>query len=114
MAEKKRPVQPVRVNYSCDKCGGDVLPTGACFDSYPAQYPHDCQQCGKRYTFTSLYPRIEYVDAVDVANDLARKTLDLPTDCDALRVPTFEERRKATEEALQDIRDFVDGKLRVE
>lgn len=45
-----------------------------------------------------------------LANDLARKTLDLPPDTLA---PTFEERRKATEEALADIADFVDGELPV-
>jgi hypothetical protein len=109
MAEQRKQVLPVRVNYSCDKCGGDVLPTGVCLTSYPAQYPHDCQWCGKRYTFTSLYPRIEHVDAVDVANDLARKTLDLPADCDTLAPPTFEERYAANEQALQKIHEMVWG-----
>ena len=45
---------------------------------------------------------------VDVANDLARKTLDLPTDCDALP-PTFDERRDANVAALAEIHDMVWG-----
>lgn len=49
-------------------------------------------------------------DVMTFVNDLARKTLDLPPDTLA---PTFEERRKATDEALQDIADFVEGKLPV-
>jgi len=101
MSEQRRPVQPVRVSYACDKCGGDVLPTGACLTSNPAKYPHYCTQCGERYTFTVLYPRIEYVDAVDVANDLARKLLDLP--------PTFEQRRDANVVALTEIHDMAWG-----
>ncbi len=109
MAEQKRPVQPVRVSYACDTCGADVLPTGACLTSNPAKYPHYCTQCSERYTFTSMYPRIEYVDAVDVANDLARKTLDLPADCDTLVPPTFEERYAANEQALQEIHEMVWG-----
>lgn len=48
---------------------------------------------------------------VDVANDLARKTLDLPTDCDALP-PTFEERHAANDEALAEIRAFVYGEAK--
>lgn len=111
MSEKRRPVQLVRVSYACDQCGGDVLPTGMCLTSYPAQYPHDCQDCGERYTFTSLYPRIEYVDAVAVANDMARKALELPTDCDALP-PTFQERHAANDEALQEIHEMVWGETK--
>lgn len=96
MAEQKRPVQPVRVSYACDQCGGDVLPTGMCLTSCPAQYPHDCQQCGERYTFTSLYPRVEYVGT--------------PTDCDALsRPPTFQERHDANVATLAEIHDMVWG-----
>lgn len=110
VSEQKRPVQPIRVSYACDKCGGDVLPTGLCLTSIPAQYPHDCQQCGERYTFTSLYPRIEYIDATAIANDLARKTLGLPTDCDAIRPPTFQERHDANNEALAWIKEMVHGK----
>lgn len=109
MSEQKRPVQPMRVSYACDKCGGDVLPTGLCLTSIPAQYPHDCQQCGERYTFTALYPRIEYVDTVAVANDMARKTLGLPTDCEAL-APTFQERHDANVATLRELRDMVWGK----
>ncbi len=121
MAEQRKQVIPVRVSYACDKCGGDVLPY-ACdkcggdvlpidmyVSIYPPRYPHDCQQCGERYTFTSLYPRIEYADAVDVANDLARKMLDLPVDCDTLAPPTVEERHAANEQALQEIHEMVWG-----
>ena len=108
MAEQRRPVQPVRVSYACDKCGGDVQADGTCLTSNPAKYPHSCSQCGERYMFTIMYPAIAYIDAVDVANDLARKTLDLPTDCDAL-APTFDERHAANVAALAEIHDMVWG-----
>ena len=49
---------------------------------------------------------------MDVANDLARKTLGLPTDCDALAPPTFEERYAANEQALQEIHEMVWGEER--
>lgn len=109
MAEQRKQVLPVRVSYACDKCGGDVLPIDMYVYIYPPHYPHGCQRCGERYAFTSLYPRIEYVDAVDVANDLARKLLDLPADCDTLAPPTFEERHAANEQALQEIHKMVWG-----
>ena len=48
-------------------------------------------------------------DVVTFANDLARKTLELPPDCDALQPPTFEQRHAANEEARREIRDFLGG-----
>ena len=47
----------------------------------------------------------------EFVNDLARKTLDLPTDCDALP-PTFAERHAANDEALAEIRAFVYGEAK--
>ena len=47
---------------------------------------------------------------VEFANDLARKTLDLPPDCDTLTPPTFEQRHAANEEARREIRDFLGSK----
>lgn len=58
----------------------------------------------------------------DIANDLARQTLDLPPDCDRLTVqdiaatprpPTRDELRAANEKALDDIAAFASGKLEI-
>lgn len=51
-------------------------------------------------------------DVMTFVNDLARQTLDLPSNCDTL-APTFEERRKATDEALQEIHNMVWGKQEI-
>lgn len=48
-------------------------------------------------------------DMAAIANDLARKTLDLPPDCDTLAPPTFDERHAANEDARREIRDFLGG-----
>jgi len=55
---------------------------------------------------------VEFVNDMEqrkLANDLARKLLDLPADCDTLAPPTFEERHAANEQALQEIHQMVWG-----
>lgn len=82
--------------------------------------PNDRSAIDRHYavTITMLEQAYAYFhtyvtpDAVKVANDLARKTLDLPPNCDTL-APTFEERRKATDEALQEIHNMVWGKQEI-
>lgn len=47
---------------------------------------------------------------VEFVDDLARKTLGLPTDCDALsRPPTFQERHDANAATLAEIKAFLNG-----
>lgn len=46
-------------------------------------------------------------DVMTFANNLAYKTLDLPTDCDALTPPTFDQRHDANKEALQEIASML-------
>lgn len=46
----------------CD-CGGEMLSTGICLTTDPAQYPHMCNRCGKTENiFGVTYPSLEYVD----------------------------------------------------
>lgn len=60
---------PVQVNYLCDDCGGDVLPTGEVLTTDPLQYKHKCSKCGKLYTFRESYPHIVYEDKT-IASDM--------------------------------------------
>ncbi len=110
MAEQKRPVRPVKIVYVCDNCGaGEMESGGTVTTMWHTTYPHTCNRCGYKKSFVDVsYPRIEYVDAVDVANDLARKTLELPANCETL-APTFDERHDANVAALAEIHDMVWG-----
>lgn len=60
MGEIKKSVQPVYVRYLCDKCGGEMLPTGISTASMPPLYQHKCKDCGEIDSFRCTYPRIEY------------------------------------------------------
>jgi len=57
--ETVSPVNPVIIRQTCE-CGGEYKPTGVCLTSYPAQYPHTCDKCGKGATFAESYPLIRY------------------------------------------------------
>lgn len=65
MTEKRTEVKTIRVRAICN-CGGEFKPTGMCLTSYPPQYPHKCDNCGKVKTFEKSYPTVEYVE---VEND---------------------------------------------
>ena len=57
--EKKIKVIPVEVHQYCE-CGGEFIPTGFVYTTYPPKYPHECNKCNKRETFEKSYPTIEY------------------------------------------------------
>lgn len=57
----KEKVQPIKVFAKCE-CGGEFNPTGICLTTYPCQYPHICNKCGKSETFECTYPKIEFED----------------------------------------------------
>lgn len=63
MSEKITVVYPVEVKYYCDDCKtGELLPTGECLMSYPAQYPHICNNCGTKRNFSGKqYPMTRYL-----------------------------------------------------
>jgi hypothetical protein len=52
----KKYIQPVEVQYKCDVCGGNVIPTGEVLTSDPLKYKHKCNKCNKEYTFKEIYP----------------------------------------------------------
>ena len=61
--ENKRRV-PVRIyneHYLCD-CGGDVIYESGMVTvaTYPIQYYHKCNKCGKTYSLTEKFPRVVY------------------------------------------------------
>lgn len=50
-----------KVRWLCGKpCPGEMLPTGICLTSYPAQYPHKCDTCGRVENADETYPYIEH------------------------------------------------------
>lgn len=52
-------VKCVKTVAKCE-CGGEFEPTGVCLTSYPCQYPHICNKCGKTENFHLKYPYIGY------------------------------------------------------
>lgn len=51
------------VNKKCDKCGkGLMLRSGnMTLATYPPQYPHECNNCGKVENYNKEYPYYEVV-----------------------------------------------------
>lgn len=69
MPEIKRPVQPVEVNYVCDKCGHGMMQKSAAMDSQTGDTPHNCMICGHVQIFKWVsYPRIDYVGVGEKIN----------------------------------------------
>lgn len=64
--ETKKTVKPVQVDYKCPKCKqGYLRPTGTVLSTYPARFPHKCNNfyCDYMETFSDKqYPYLEYVD----------------------------------------------------
>ena len=61
MPREQTPLRPIKVDYRCDSCQrGHYRPTGMTLTSYPAKYPHACDQCVARRTFSECYPLIRY------------------------------------------------------
>lgn len=61
MAERVSPVRQVKVYMECDVpgCAGQMLPTGRVHLLSIPQYPHECNVCGCKDTFTKRYPCVE-------------------------------------------------------
>lgn len=63
MAEVRRVVERYIVDMACDACGdGHMRPTNAVLTTYPAQYPHTCDNCGSDAVYNTCYPH--YADEV--------------------------------------------------
>jgi hypothetical protein len=61
MPEVRVIVQPVKVDYTCDACGGAQLQfDGIVLTSNPPKYPHTCPACGARKTLPQRYPHFDY------------------------------------------------------
>lgn len=60
----------------CDKCGEELIPTGMCFTTYPAQYPFKCKNpnCDGRTTLLEheLPGKLEYdlEEELDICTEL--------------------------------------------
>lgn len=62
MPEVKRNVQPVEVNYICDKCEHGMMQKTGEMDSKSGEIEHKCVICGHPQIFKWVsYPRVEYV-----------------------------------------------------
>lgn len=57
--EVKQHVRTYRTKMICD-CGGEMIAEDIILPTYPAQYPHTCNKCGKREVYDKRYPVIEY------------------------------------------------------
>lgn len=68
MAEKYTPVETVKVEYVCDKCGVGTMTRDNrkpfAYLTDPAQFPHICLHCKHEQTFTVNYPTTGYRDVV--------------------------------------------------
>lgn len=62
MAEIKRRVQPIEVNYICDKCEHGMMEKTADMNPKTGESPHRCMICGHEQVFKWVsYPRIDYI-----------------------------------------------------
>lgn len=62
MAEVKRKVQTIEVNYVCDKCEHGMLEKSGEMNEKTGEIPHKCMICGHEQIFKWVsYPRIDYI-----------------------------------------------------
>lgn len=57
--EKSFEVKTFITKMYCE-CGGEMIPNGNVLCTYPPQYSHDCNKCGKRACYDIKYPKVEY------------------------------------------------------
>ena len=62
MKEMKNKAETSIVHAMCE-CGGEFKRNGMVLMTYPEQYSHDCDRCGKREVVYEQSPKIEYVEA---------------------------------------------------
>jgi len=61
MSEFERESRAIQVCQSCEHCDeGQMMATGMVLTSFPAQYPHVCDDCGHKETYKNSYPFIKY------------------------------------------------------
>lgn len=62
MPEVKRVVQPVEVNYVCDKCGHGMMQKTSEMNTETGEIEHKCVICDHLQIFKwASYPRVEYI-----------------------------------------------------
>ncbi|MEP5569274.1 MAG: type II citrate synthase [Halioglobus sp.] len=62
MAEVKREVRPVEVNYVCDACNQGMMTQSGEMDPQTGDIEHSCLICDHKQSFQwRSYPRIDYV-----------------------------------------------------
>ena len=64
MPETRREVKTYLINYICDECGdGFMEPTGKMLLTNQPGFPHQCNKCEARETFSDKYPKqvLEYL-----------------------------------------------------
>ena len=62
MAEVKREVRPVEVNYVCDSCTQGMMTKSGEMDPQTGEIEHSCLICDRKQSFQwRSYPRIDYV-----------------------------------------------------
>lgn len=67
MPEIRRPVQPIEINYLCDKCEHGMMQSCGEMDPATGITPHKCVICGHQQNFEWVhYPRIDYVGLDEV------------------------------------------------
>lgn len=66
MAEVKRAVRTIEVNYVCDKCQHGMMNKSAETNPQTGETPHKCVICGHQQSFQWIsYPRIDYIGEGD-------------------------------------------------
>lgn len=63
MAEIKRAVQTIEINYVCDKCEHGMMHKCGELNEDTGDIAHKCVICGHEQNFQWVsYPRIDYID----------------------------------------------------
>jgi hypothetical protein len=64
MGEERFVVKPYGVRYKCD-CGGEMKPSSHILMSFPPQYPHECEKCGKGVDLSERYPTVKWEEIME-------------------------------------------------
>lgn len=60
MKTKEVKVEPyMKIGY-CSKCGGELVPTGTVFLTYPAIHEYKCSKCGELDESTEEFNKVYY------------------------------------------------------
>lgn len=60
--EKIVKVSVIKKAMKCPGCDGEMEQTYLCYSTNPPKYEHKCNKCGYTEIFSTIYPRIEYVE----------------------------------------------------